>query len=284
MVKRGKTFDKKITGRHMSDGSMLVEAAIVLPIFIIAAAMLGCIIKALWLNIFLVETCTDQMRMYCTVSPVKEKYLHKPSIIAMDTFMLEKDIDRILEKGGLEKGNLNIRPLPVRDKGRASSTGNTKFSNVKKGVVSVNLEYDVKMNFPRKFVDALGFKKTIEAREWVGLEYDAKPFSFYDMEIDADSHIVAIFPNFGECYHETDCKVLAADKEAAVLGNAVRSKYKACPLCCEGNETDGQTVYVFKYGGCYHEEDCHSVKKYFITMDLRDAEMRNYRVCNICGG
>lgn len=284
MIKAIRTFDKYYLRKSMSKGSMMVEAAIVLPIFIVAAAMLGCLVKTLWLNVFLVEACTDQMRLHCIMSPMEKEYLHKPSIVQIDAFLLEKTIDRTLQKSGLKKGDLNIRAMPVRENGASGSAGDTKFSNVKKGIVNINLEYDVKMNFPRKFVDALGLKKSIEAREWVGLEYDAEPFLFSDMEIDADSNMVAIFPNSGECYHDMSCKILVADKESVVLSKLIRRKYKSCPLCCEGNETDGQTVYVFKYGGCYHEEDCHSVEKYFITMDLRDAKIRNYRVCNICGG
>ena len=65
---------------------------------------------------------------------------------------------------------------------------------------------------------------------------------------------------------------------------SVKKKYKPCPLCTNGSEAAGSTVYVFRYGGSYHNAGCDSVDKYVIDMDRADAVIKNYSPCSVCGG
>ncbi len=279
---------KLIFGRYIlkksNKGSMMLEAAIFLPLFIVAVAMLGCLVKAIWLNVLVVEAGTDQVRQYCTVDTIVTHKLAGDIFGPPNIFILDSKVENALEREGLEKGKLHILPALLKAPSSDDKAGSTKYHNVSNGSFTIRLNYDVDMNFPKKFVDKLGLKKYISARKWIGLKYDGQAFSFSEMQQNGKGSIVAIFPNAGECYHDLSCRVVMSNKEAVSLNNSVRRKYSQCPLCCEGDEVNGQTVYVFKYGSCYHEAECPSVSKYYVTMDVEDAVSRNYRVCNVCGG
>jgi len=48
--------------------------------------------------------------------------------------------------------------------------------------------------------------------------------------------------------------------------------------CIEREEI---SVYVTKYGKCYHPSDCHSLKKSKISISYEEAKER-YLACSIC--
>lgn len=245
---------KIITGKK---GSMIVEAAIVLPVFIIMAVTFCWLVKACALEIAVYNTVENEIRQVSVLGTVPVS----PSI--------RKELGSISVDGSAYKETGVIPGYSVSGIG---------------GFTKVTFSYDTGIQMPLPLVSDIILKNSIIYRNWTGYSHPGEPMGFDTMAASAAGHPVYIFPQAGERYHKKGCRVMTAAAESVSLSADVRDRYGPCPLCTTGKESDGTGVYVFRYGTCYHRGGCSAVSKYFILMDLTDAQARGYTACGVCGG
>ena len=113
-----------------------------------------------------------------------------------------------------------------------------------------------------------------------------RPFAGESSEApDQDSVRVFVFPKRGERYHIAGCPVLKNGAVQTVLSKALRKRLKGCTLCHAADLPDGAPVYMYSdASGTYHRKSCSIVTKCFISMPRSEAVERGYTPCMICGG
>ncbi|MDD7408207.1 MAG: hypothetical protein SOV71_01870 [Anaerovoracaceae bacterium] len=241
-------------------GSMITEAAIVFPIYIIAVVTLCWLVKA----------CFLETAVFCTSC----SELQKESIsIVHGIGGAGADIEDALERSGVDGSQFHKK---AQMKG-ISEEGVGGFDKLK-------YSYDTRIKMPLPFVKEIKLENEIVYHKWDGYSRGGSPFPFAQMEQDGDGDPVIIFPRTGGRYHSKTCRYANAYPQTTTLSPGIRKKYSRCRLCTEGDESDGQTVYIFKYGGSYHESDCSAVDKFIMTMDRKDAVKKGYTPCSVCGG
>ncbi len=237
-------------------GSMIVEGAIFIPVFVVAAVVLVCLVKACWLQILVFNAAADQIKIAAA---------NEMSVSAYG-------VSSELEDSGVDSSGLTLR-----------SGGSVTVAGIP-DIQRIDFSYDSRIALPVSNVKSIFLDNRILSRKWTGKDIEGTAFGFEAMERDEDADEVYVFPRSGGRYHSEGCRYVQSYAEKTVLSANIRKKYDACPLCTEGDEYDGQQIYIFRYGNSYHEADCHSVTKYVIRMDRRDAELKSYTSCSVCGG
>ena len=231
----------------------------VFPAYILAVITLCWLVKACFLETAVFSTVADQVH-YSSVSPAGTTGLQGRIRASMDSSGIE---GKPYEQLSLDTG--------------LTAAGVDGFQRLK-------YRYRTEIRIPLPFVKEIRLDNEILYHIWTGFSKGGEPFSFSAMESDGAGLPVIIFPRTGGRYHTVSCRYANAYPEEVLLSPSIRKKYDRCRLCTEGDEQDGQTVFIFRYGGSYHESDCSSVDKFTMTMDLEDAREKGYTACSVCGG
>lgn len=247
------------TEKHKkSKGHYTVEAAVFLPVFIIAVLTVGYLMKVIGGVEGGMHACTDEARRQAAYAYV--------------------------DKGGIGfSGRIEKRIMSENKYITSAKVKNMSYLGGD-GRISFDVDYDIDFALPLDIYD--GFKVTdrLKCRGWIGKTYN-DPFGFDAMEREEEATIVYIFPMWGSKYHKKECTYVTAHPVQTILTEELRRQYDACAHCKPGSLSDGSVVYCFpKYGGSYHRGDCDSVEKYTITIELEQARSRGYSPCSKCGG
>ena len=241
-------------------GSIITESAVMLPVYIIAVVTLVYIVRICHTDIIVFSAAENEVRKAC----------------AQATAPVFPEAGQAAAAAGLEKSRFDVSWMPGGIAGGYDGIDS---------LYKISFKYDTKIAVPAAFRDSIAIDNVIMARNWKGKEITgADPFGFDRMALDEDGNVVCIFPRAGGRYHGTGCRYVNSYATETVLDASVKKKYKPCPLCTSGSEAAGSTVYVFRYGGSYHNAGCDSVDKYVIDLDRADAVIKNYSPCSVCGG
>lgn len=239
-------------------GYYTVEAAVFLPIFIIACLTIGYLIKVIGGVESGMHACVDECRYQAAVA--------------------------YKERSGLGlKGRIENR---IHDENRYITRAKVKHLSylTDDGAISMDIDYHLDIPLPMDLYSGFHVTDSLKCRGWIGKTYD-DPFTFEAMEKDEEATIVYIFPAWGSKYHKKECTFVTAHPVQTILTPQLKRQYKGCPLCRSGTLPAGSVVYCFpKYGDSYHRGDCNTIDKYTITIELEQAEERGYTPCSKCGG
>lgn len=238
-------------------GGIIVEASITFPICVIMLATICWLIKACCIQAVLFDTVENELRYGAALS------LPLPAA----------GVSRALDEAGIEGENYSVKGYA----GGLSYGGAGGFERLA-------FTYDTELKLPVPLISDIFLDNRIVYRKWTGLNVQGTPFGFDAMKEAAQGDPVYIFPMAGTKYHNKNCRVVNSAGRTVSLNSGIRKKYNACVLCTTGSERDGQQVYIFDYGACYHNAGCHAVTKYIILMDAEDAASKGYSACSICGG
>ncbi len=261
-------------------GALIVETTIFLPIFILSVLTLSCLIRAVYLQVFAVETLADEGRKASVESyvfdhavPTKTEDLTSLFVNAANRSVFEYKIQSGLEKRGIDAKEAELRSWE-RNMTLSGISGFTRAESV----------YRLKIALPVAGVDEISIRNILIFRVWEGEDLSGELFSFARMEQEEDGGVVCVFPNSGEKYHSRDCRYVSSHTREEKLTAGIRKKYDPCPMCGAREAEYGETVCLFQYGNSYHTSSCTSVNKYVIEMSLRDAQSKGYSACSVCGG
>jgi len=252
---------KNISGSKK--GYYTVEAALFLPLFILALLTVGYIIKVYGCNENVIHAAADESRdaasraYNISIAPFFEEKLES-RIMSENKDITWADVKRfryLHEKDGLN------------------------------GLISFDVDYRVDVKLPLKLKEGFDGKERVRSRGFIGYSARNGPMPFADMEKELDSRTVWVFPYSGIRYHKESCSHIASYPRQMIKNDNVTGSYSPCRLCHPENIRNGNLVYCFMTSGyAYHKGDCKMVDKYVISMEKYQAEERGYTPCLKCGG
>lgn len=244
-------------------GSYIVEAAILLPIFILGIVAIISVLPAMAKAERIVYQVSDEMRLECISSafvqsevllPMKVTTRVESSDVAVRGFFAYSDIFR------QSSGHMD-EMISLHWRGRVKQPSLTGIFN------------DIRIT------------GSVVGRAFVGAERSVSPGDRRMFESKQDSVPVFIFPNEGRKFHGRNCRMLTSNVSKAVLTERFKKSHKPCKICKAKSIPMMNNVYVFKSGDSrYHRESCSILKRRFIQMDMSIAVKRGYQRCKICGG
>ena len=239
-------------------GGYLVEAAMILPIFILAVLMLMSSVPVLSTGENAMFSIVDEMRLESVKSAFRQ----------------------------------NSYVLPLKVKGRVY-TENTRVSSLPKvschylyrendisDLITVRYQIFCEGNDPLGLFLKTEFEGKITARAFTGTLHKHTPAGS-----DAETKMVYIFPEWGTRYHNGSCTYIKGSCQMVYLTKETKKDYKPCNLCDAKSAQIGSPVFCFlRYGEAYHLASCRQVKRYYIQIDKKKAEQQGYEPCLKCGG
>lgn len=143
------------------------------------------------------------------------------------------------------------------------------------------MDLDLPLGFSREFTLDYGIKY----RAFVGAVNKGSPMGVAGLETYCAQQPVWVFPHSGEKYHSESCTYVKASASPAVLTAKVKKKYDSCRLCRSDEVTAGSIVFCFEgEGTSYHRGTCGTIVRHTAVIDKSEAEKKGYRPCTKCGG
>lgn len=246
------------------DGFLLVETAVVLPVFIIAVITIGYVIIVIGTMETLNHAVCDEMSNLAAHS-----YKAEASAIGF--------------KGALKKRVENDAP-------RLSNVSIDEFGYLFSDseadeLISVEISGHVDFDLPLRLYGGTDIRQQWLTRAFKGTRSRVRCMPFDEMGYDGDSVLVYVFPDSGTKYHAKNCTYVEAHVSQMILGNDIMKNYSPCRVCHAESLKAGNTVYCFlKYGGAYHRGNCRTIDRYTMSMPKEDAVEKGYVPCSKCGG
>ena len=250
-------------------GSIAVETAILLPLFIIGILTLGYLLKFCMISEGVHHALTDEARRIMA----EASYKPFPAGAAHE---LEQRINSESrgEARDIKTGRFLYR-VP----------GISKGGRLYPDLVAVSVSFETPFRLPGTFRKEAGGERTALCRAFVGMTQSGAAKAFSDMEKDDGEGAVWVFPRAGERYHEKSCPYIENNPREILLDRYVRSRYSPCQLCKPADRRDGTLVYCFETSGrAYHLGECYIVERYVIEIGREEAENQGYTPCSKCGG
>ena len=247
---------------HDRKGSYIVEAAITLPLFLIAVLMMS--------SVILMYACIEN----CNFTAASEIRRCAAEAVGSDTGALLPH--RI--KKEITGSNSQIQSVRVTDYGyRVSRWGQDEL-------IALTMELSLRSRNPAGIRSEARYSLGLVTRAYVGKIRNISNMSADELA-GADSEPVFIFPKRGEKYHSEGCGFLTAASTSGTLSSSLRRKYKPCPLCGSRKAANGSKIYYFPSAGeSYHLRGCPALQRNYIEIDKKDAIARGYTPCSKCGG
>ena len=250
-----------MTGFINKKGSYTIEAAICLPIVMLAVLTLGYFLEAdsAW------ENCMDAALRECSYAQSSGLALSRASI----GVKLKRDASGFGQD------------VHLRIAGGLGSFADDRHTDLN----AFRLKADVDLPLPLGFGRVFRYEGTIKYRDFTGLQYSRPALGAEGLEQDTDSKAVWIFPQSGTKYHEESCTYVKANVHSCILTSTLRRQYSACGMCGSGSLPSGSIVFCFNGDDtCYHRGSCRSIRRHTIVIDRGEAEEKGYTPCSKCGG
>ena len=102
-------------------------------------------------------------------------------------------------------------------------------------VYLVDLTYPIRLSLPFGLPDVIPIRDHLAARRWSGADLSGNEIPFSAMEAEEDQYVY-VFPNYGERYHHGNCFYLTRDMDhyfiCVPIGEALSTgRYTPCALC-----------------------------------------------------
>jgi hypothetical protein len=251
-------------------GSLAVETAIFLPLFIIGVLTLGWLIRMTAISENVFHTLADETGVLAAEAKTP---------VGLPTYKSGL-LKRIGDENGKDVKKTKVTRIAYRVP-FIDVTGGKAHTNL----IAASVSYETPILLPHIFASKLTVSDSVLCRAFVGTDNKDDKFPFDEMEKSDDGELVWVFPRAGARYHGETCAVIKNNPREVILSSQVRRKYDACKLCKPNSVSDGNLVYVFPAaGGAYHLGSCYIVERYVISISEQDAKEQGYTVCKRCGG
>lgn len=241
-------------------GSMTIEAAFVIPIFLFAALSL----------LYLFEVMAIQTNIRAGMHYAGKKYAEQAGISSfVSGDELKKDIQ---EEIGVERLNGSMI-----EGGASGIDCGESYVDLLNEILYMKTSYVIRIPIPVFGTFRVAKEESIRIKGWCG--YDSS------IPVSAEQKIVYITEN-GVVYHKDyhcpylDLSVhMVASSGLADLRNESGGKYYPCEKC--GEQQPGMGVYVTDYGNRYHTSiSCSSLKRKIYTVPLSETSGKG--ACSKC--
>ena len=240
-------------------GSYLVEAAIIMPLFILAVLMLISAVPALSADENTAFSVCDELRLESVKAP----------------FAPEKQTMKLRMKSRIAAENPKASVLRFT---------NCRYRYRKHGIddlITVDYRFSYNGNDFYRLFKSAAFTNQMTVRAFTGTLHKRAPEGGPAEE----DRTVYVFPQWGMRYHRKSCTYVTSSCQMVYLTTAIQKQYKSCKLCQAQSAQIGSPVFCFdKYGEAYHVAGCSTIKRYYVTMGQHKAESQGYTPCSKCGG
>jgi len=251
-------------------GYYTIEAAIFLPVFIIAMITLAYVIRIIGIEERITHIMTDEGRYLSTRAYDNRSMVSGFKMSFLLGIRLE---DRFYNEVKYETPYYitEYRYLFEED-GLA-------------GLIDYSLSYENRLRMPINLLKSKSYEKNLLFRGFIGADYNQDAFDYESMEEDKESILVWVFPKAGEKYHADNCRHIKVYPRQVILTKTLMNRYKQCSHCNHENTALGNLIYIFnESGGVYHHGNCFTVDRYVISIDIETAKSKGYLPCKTCGG
>ena len=249
----------KAMNRMGKKGSYLVEAAIIMPIFILAVLMMISAIPAMSAAENVAFSVCDELRL----ESVKVVFVQESMSMKV----------RMKERIGKE----NPKALGFR-------LTSCKYLYEKQGIedlITVKYGFSYDGEDTQNLFHGTKITGTVTVRAFTGKLHKEPPI---DAGVEEDQ-TVYVFPQWGMRYHRKSCTYVTGSCQMVYLTAQIQKQYQSCKLCDAKSAQIGNPVFCFtKYGEAYHLAGCSTIKRYYVTMEQHKAESQGYTPCSKCGG
>ena len=238
-------------------GSYIIEAAVILPVFILTVIVLAGIIP--WISSCenIIFSAADEMRL----ETVRTYLTDKAGQLALPVRLKAR-----VEKENPDLSSFNITGYRFR-----------YSANGIDDLITLDFRAGGRQKNPSGAFSKLAFYGSLTGRAFTG--------SYHKAASDYDRDRVCIFPESGKKYHNRDCTYVKSNCELVYLSQSVKASYHPCPNCDSEGAGIGTPVFIFESSGrAYHLGSCRSVDRYFIEVGREEAEKKGYTPCKKCGG
>ncbi|MDD4582957.1 MAG: hypothetical protein PHR60_02070 [Eubacteriales bacterium] len=255
--------------RNEKKGSVILEASLILPLFLLAMLSLICLIRMVGIE-------ENVMHVYSreAVKIGKEAYVETAGDWITGAIFSIRIHDQI-EK----TENKSISGLQLK---------NFKYLYENEGLSDLicgDLSYNITIPLPLKFGRVLEFEDRLVFRGFVGSDNIYGHMDFSRMEQEEEEGLVYVFPRAGEKYHKVNCSYIVVCPREVLLSAQVKKRYTPCRFCRPDELCNGSKVYCFeKAGTAYHRGSCIFVERYVILIEKEKAIEEGYTPCKKCGG
>ncbi len=248
---------------------MIVDAACCLPVFVIAAVTLLCLILQCGMeetvSYVLVQSarCSAKSAALFEAEDREGFRLRAAFLAAWEGFLLAE--------WGFDGPRTSLWKLSAGEEASLEG-GSIRVDQLVRVRVAVE---NTRLPAPALASDPISFKNAT-FRPFVGESVQTEG---------ADNTRVYVFPRRGERYHIRSCSILQNGQVQGILTDKIRRTYGACRLCHPDTLPNGAPVWLFsQQSHVYHRHTCASVVKNFVCMPRSAAVSAGYAPCQLCGG
>jgi len=250
---------KKPMNRMGKKGSYLVEAAIIMPIFILAVLMMISAIPALSSAENVAFSVCDELRL----ESAKAAFVKEPVTLPL----------RIGTR--IHGENTKLKNFEV------TSCRYLYQKHDIDDLITVKYRFFYDGNDLQEIFQSAEFSGRMTVRAFTGNLHRKAPVT----PSEKHDRTVYIFPQWGMRYHQKHCTYVTGSCQMTYLTADLQNQYQSCKLCNARSAQIGSPVFCFtKYGEVYHVAGCSTVKRYFVTTGQKRAEAQGYTPCSKCGG
>lgn len=279
-----KQFDshhKKSTKRNVSlfssfRGSITVEAAIVLPLFLFFCIQIISVVC-----LFEIHSAVT-MALHQEVSSLSlQAYAYEEMGIDSDSMLMDTFGDIYLKKKVIERIGKTYLDSSMIEGGSSGIQIQFGEEEDTQDVISITLSYRIKPIFGIMGFSGFPMSNRCTMKAWTGYR---QPI---DTQNEKEEEELVYITENGNVYHKSrQCTHLTLSireverKSLEVLRNEEGGKYYACERCGDGQQ---KTVFLTEEGNRYHTSlMCSGLKRTIYVIKLSEAGGR--RACSRCGG
>jgi hypothetical protein len=278
--------------------SLIVEAALVMPVFLFAVLFFLYFIQLFTLQEFIQSAITRMGLNMAKTAYVYEDFAGIEESLNFDETILGSEIEiglgdfakaivdqtilKLYAKQYLDNDRVNISCIQEGFDGI-----NFASSKLLKDEDAIDIVVCYKVVFPVKLFKHEGMRmlQRVRVRAWTG--YEVAPT--YSMEEEAEETVLVYIAETGRVYHKSSSCTHIRLSISAIPGlpttqrNENGGKYYPCESCCEEPLPPYATYYITSDGTRYHSRrDCSGLKRNVRTVPL--SEVGDRPACKRCGG
>nr|WP_317283231.1 pilus assembly protein [uncultured Sellimonas sp.] len=242
-------------------GSLTVEAAVVIPLFLFTMMVL----------IYLLEIMAIETNIRAGMQYAGKKYAENTYVTPLTgTKVLEKDV---IEAVGPERLNRSI----IENGASGLDCSNSYVDPLNK-ILYLKIKYIVKIPVPKFVVPGIEKTESIRIKGWNGYE-SSLPVSEEQKIVYVTEHGVVYHKDYHCKYLDLSIHMVSA-AELETLRNESGGKYYPCERC--GQKPQGWGVYITNTGNRYHTSiSCSGLKRKIYAVPI--SETTGKEACSKCG-
>ncbi len=249
-----------VSDSKISSGSVTVEAAMTIPLFLFAILCM----------VYLLEIQSIQFSIAAATQHAGKLAAEQiPVVSVLNPIKLKTDIVNIVGAERLDRS--------IVEGGSGGIQCFTSYYDSGDEVVHIRVSYRVRLPFPEYMHIGQKICQEVEIKAWTGYQH---------MGLDEEDDSIVYIADTGSVYHsDYQCSALHVQirfipqAELSHYRNESGGKYYACERCVHGSTMSG--VYIADYGLKYHNSlSCSGLKRSIRT--VKKSQVKGRRPCSKC--